>query len=151
MRAVLLLTLSILTLLLAACRGSELYSQQDLQQVTQTYKQLRPIYLSFKRAIIADDSAGVLLGFQREHAPCAVVDQIDNRDTIDPNVALFQASIGLDDLCNAIESAYADWAIQHHRSYPKNFQPLRRSDVFIGAEGDLKKMNHELNHPSSLD
>jgi malate synthase len=137
--------------MLAACRGSELYTQQDIQQVEQTYKQLHPIYESFKHAYLSNDTAGILQGYRREHAPCAVVDEIDNRDTIDPNIALFQASIALDDLCNAIESAYADWAIRHHRSYPTNIQPLRRSEVFIGAEADLKKINHQLAHPSALD
>jgi hypothetical protein len=150
MRAVLSLGLLGLCFCLSACRGSELYSQEDLRQVHQVYAQLRPMYESFKRAFQADQTGGILQGFRREHAPCAIVDQIDNRDTIDPNISLFQASIVLDDLCNAIESAYAEWAIRHHRSYPSNLQPLRPSEVFIGAEADLKKMNGYLRHPSAL-
>jgi hypothetical protein len=150
MRAVLGLALLGLCLCLSACRGSEIYSQEDLRQVHQVYVQLRPMYVSFKRAFQTNQTAGILQGFRREHAPCAVVDQIDNRDTIDPNVSLFQASIVLDDLCNAIESGYADWAIRHHLSYPSNLIPLRPSELFIGAEADLKKMNSYLRHPSAL-
>jgi hypothetical protein len=150
MRPIVLFTLLAACLALAGCRGSEPYSQQDLQQVRQAYAVLRPLYESFKRAFLAGQTSGILQGYAQDRAPCAIADQIDNRDTIDPNVALFQASITLDDLCNAIESGYAEWAVEHHRSYPKDLQPLRRSELFVGAEADLKKMNGYLRHPNAL-
>jgi hypothetical protein len=137
-------------LLLAGCRGSELYTHQDLVQVRQTYAELLPIYKAFKKAFKANQTAGILRGFRIEHGPCAVVDQIDNRDTIDPNVNLFQASITLDDLCNAIEAGYVEWAMKAHYPYPKRVQPLRPSEVFIGADGDLEKMGKYLRNPSAL-
>lgn len=150
MRTTLVVVLVIISISLAGCRGSDPYTQQDLRQVDQTYAQLHPMYLSFKRAFGAGDTAGILAAFRNEHAPCAVVDQIDNRDTIDPNVALFQASIALDDMCNAIESGYAEWAIQHHKSYPQGIQPLRPEEIFVGADSDLEKINRYLKHPSAL-
>jgi hypothetical protein len=150
MRALVLFALIAACLGLAGCRGSESYSQQDLQQVHQVYAELRPMYETFKRAFMAGDAAEIFRIYAEERAPCSIVDQIDNRDTIDPNVALFQASITLDDLCNAIESGYAEWAVEHHRPYPKDLQPLRPSELFVGAEADLKKMNGYLRHPSAL-
>src|SRR5437588_46403 len=101
---------------LAGCRGTQAYTAEDLSQVRSAYAALHPIYVNFKADYVRADRRGILTYFHREQLACKVVDQVDSRDTIDPNVKLFQASIELDNLCNAIESAYAYWASKH--GYP---------------------------------
>lgn len=150
MRPVLFCLLFTIGVTLTACRGSEAYSQEDFQQVHQVYAELRPLYESFKRAYLADQASGVLQGYRREHPPCAIVDQIDRRDTIDPNVGLFQVSIALDDMCNAIEAGYAEWAKEHHRPYPKDILPQQPSLIFLGPETDFLKIKRYLRHPAAL-
>ena len=137
-------------LLLAACRGTQPYTAQDLSQVKQGYNELLPTYLSFKRAYSAGNTAGILKYYYRERIECRTVDQVDNRDTIDPNVNLFQASIGLDNFCNAVESAYVSWAMQNRYPYPKNVIPARPFEAFIVSDKSLGVMPKYMRRPASL-
>jgi hypothetical protein len=142
--------LILLGLGIAGCRGTQAYTSVDLVQVRSAYATLQPIYVHFKADYLRGDKGGILSYLQREQAACRVVDAIDSRDTIDPNVKLFQASIELDNLCNAIESAYAYWASHHHYSYDKSITPYPPNDAFLIADTDLLKMPGYLKRPSNL-
>jgi hypothetical protein len=137
-------------LLLSGCRGSQLYSAQDLRQVRESWSVLQPTYLEFEQAYKRGDTSGILAGFRREQQECRVVDQVDNRDTIDPGVKLFQVSAALDDICNTIESAYVTWAKPHGYPYDKTVQPSRPAEVFIGMDQEFKNIPVLLRHPDSL-
>ena len=137
-------------LLLAACRGTQSYTPLDLSQVKQAYSELLPTYTNFKRYYTTSDTAGILKYYRLERSQCRLVDQIDSRDTIDPNVNLFQASIGLDNICNAIESAYTSWAIQHHYPYIKKVVPARPFEAFIGSDQSVAQMPLFLKNPGHL-
>ena len=58
---------------LAACRGTQAYTLQDLSQVKTAYAELRPVYLSFRRAFYADNTEGVLRNFRLEREDCRIV------------------------------------------------------------------------------
>ena len=147
MRRLLLLTP---LLLLVACRGTQAYSLEDLRQVKQAVAELTPTYTSFKTAFEHDQAAGIKKYYRREESQCRLVDEIDNRDTIDPNVNLFQASVGLDFMCDAVESAYVYWAKKHHLPYDKTVTPGRPLEVFVGSDSFLTKMKGYLRHPAAL-
>ncbi|HLJ68204.1 MAG TPA: hypothetical protein VKX16_12675 [Chloroflexota bacterium] len=145
-----LIVLTGIALFLTGCRGTQAYTQQDLQQVRLGYAEIRPTYLAFKQAFQSGDGTGVVKYFRREQSECRIPDVIDNRDSIDPNVNLFQVSIALDDMCNAIESAYVTWAQAHGLPYDRNIVPGRPLNVFIQADTDLKSTARELRHPAAL-
>lgn len=145
-----LVALLALILILAACRGTQPYTQQDLQQVRQANAELRPTFLAFEQAYTVGNTARILLYFRREQKECKLVDEIDKRDTIDPNVNLFLASVTLDDMCNGIESAYAGWAQAHGYPYDKSIVPSRPSDAFTGSAIELNKAANYLRHPAAL-
>lgn len=139
-----------LLLLLTACRGTQPYATQDLRQVRRAYAQIRPTYTAFEQAYRVGNTTGILTYFRQEQQECKLVDVIDKRDTIDPNINLFFASAALDDMCNAIESAYVTWAPKHGFPYDKSVLPSRPSDVFLGPDLDLTKMSGYLRNPASL-
>lgn len=144
------LSLLALLILLAGCRGTQPYTAQDLSGVKVAQATIVPVYVAFKRSYFRDDVAAVKQTYAQEQRDCKQVDVIDKRDTIDPNVNLFQASAELDDLCNAIESAYVYWARKHGLPYDKTILPGRRQEVFLGSDTDLKTLPKYLRHPSAL-
>ena len=144
-----LLVLPLLLLLTACSTATRPYTSLDLKQVRSAYVAIRPIYVNFKAAYLRGDTVGILDGFRREQRACRVVDKVDNRDTINPNTNLFQASIGNDDMCNAIESAYVAWAKAHHYPYNKSVVPGDPEDVFLTSDLDLLKMQAYLRHPAA--
>jgi hypothetical protein len=135
---------------LAGCRGTQAYTAQDLSGVKTAEATIVPIYLEFKRDYSRDNQAAVQRTYAQEQKDCKQVDVIDKRDTIDPNVNLFQASAELDDFCNAIESAYVYWAKRHGLPYDKSIVPGRRQEVFLGSDADLKTINKYIRHPAAL-
>lgn len=140
----------ILLPVLAACRGTQPYTSLDLSQVRTGYAEIKPTYLAFKHAFITNDSHGIRANYRVEQRQCKLVDEIDKRDTIDPNVNLFFASIELDSFCNAIEMAYVDWAKANGYSFPKDIPPSRKDEIWGGTDKELKKMRKYLAHPGSL-
>jgi hypothetical protein len=139
-----------LLIVLAGCRGTEPYSKQDLAQVNQAYAEIRPIYRAFEKAYFANDTPRILSYYAKEQRACHLVDEIDARDTIDPNVNLYQASFALDVFCNDIESAYAQWAIAHHRPYDKTVVPSLRDEAFKDGDDYMTNMSKWLKSPSHL-
>lgn len=137
-------------LLLVACKGTQAYSKTDLRQVKHGYSTIAPVYLQFHKAYFAGDTRRIVRLYHREQRDCRIVDVVDRRDTIDPNVNLFAVSAGLDDMCNAIESAYAGWAKQHGYPYDKSVELGRPEDVFIQADADWVKMPDQMKHPAAL-
>ena len=148
MRRVLLL-LPLLAVL-AACRGTQAYTAEDLAQVKEAYNNIPPIYIAFKRVYYGGDTAGILAEYHKAQAACRVEDAVDKRDTIDPNTNLFAASSGLDSLCNDMDSAYVQWAKQHHYPYDKSIVPGRREDVFVDGDANLLKMPKQMEHPAAF-
>jgi hypothetical protein len=144
-----LILLAILVVL-AGCRGTEAYTSQDLSGVKTAEATIVPVYLQFKRDYRRDNQAAIQRTYAQEQEVCKQVDVIDQRDTIDPNVNLFQASAELDDFCNAIESAYVYWAKGHGLPYDKSIVPGRRQEVFLGSDADLKTIHKYVLHPSAL-
>jgi hypothetical protein len=139
-----------LLLLLNGCAGTQIYTPQDVQQVHQAYAMLRPTYLAFKQVYEIGDKALVLKDYAREQRQCRLVDEIDNRDSIDPSTNLFAASVVLDGFCNTIESAYAWWAKNHGYPYNPNLVPDLAGEVFVASDYDLQKIVFYLRHPKSL-
>jgi hypothetical protein len=139
-----------LLVLLAGCRGTEPYTSADLAGVKAAKVAIIPLYLEFKRAYHHDDQAEIQRTHAVEQEVCKQVDVIDKRDTIDPNVNLFQASAELDDFCNSIDDAYAFWAKQHGLPYSKALTLGLRQEVFLTADADLKTINKYLRHPAAL-
>jgi hypothetical protein len=144
------LWLIVIVLFLAGCQGTQAYTKEDLVQVRQAAATIKPIYLQFRHDYFADDTPAVLRDYAQEQRACKLVDLIDKRDTIDPNVDLFQASAELDDLCNAIESAYVYWAKKHGYPYDKTVVPGRKQEVFLGSDADLKTLPKYLRTPRAL-
>lgn len=139
-----------LLLILAGCRGTQPYTSQDLAQVKQADSTIVPIYKQFKHDYRRDNQAAIQHTYTLEQQACKQVDVIDKRDTIDPNVNLFQASAELDDFCNAIESAYVYWAKRHGLAYDKSIIPGRRQEVFLGSDADLKTIDKYIRDPAAL-
>jgi hypothetical protein len=144
-----LLPVLALGFLLAACAGQEPYTQQDLVQVRGVYRTLAPTYRTFRAAYLRNDFRTMRAAFATEQRVCRVVDQIDRRDTISPNVQLFVASEGLDNMCNSIEYAYASWRHDHHLPYNESLQLGAEADLFVRADASLEQMPAELRHPSA--
>ncbi|GAC1445014.1 MAG: hypothetical protein NVSMB52_05090 [Chloroflexota bacterium] len=142
--------LLLLSLVLVGCRGTQPYTEQDLRQVKQVFSKLGPTYAAFKVAYRAHDLVGMRAALSQEQKECKKVDEIDARDTIDPTVELFQASYGLDSICNSIEMAYVIWAKKHHLPYDKRVFPSRPSQVFLGGNSAAKKMSKYFRHPEAL-
>jgi hypothetical protein len=136
--------------ILAACRGTQAYTAEDLSQVRTAYAELRPVYVAFRHAFYANGVQGILRNYHLERQDCRIVDEVDQRDTIDPNVNLFFASAELDNMCNSIESAYVTWAKPHHYPLLKGVDSGIPAEIFGGTDDELKKMNHYLAHPASL-
>jgi hypothetical protein len=144
------LILLVLILVLAGCRGTQPYSSADLTGVKSAKIALVPLYRQFKRAYRHGNQAEIQRAYAQEREVCKGVDAIDKRDTIDPNVNLFQVSAELDDFCNAIEDAYAFWAKQHGLPYDKSIFLGRRQEVFLQADADLKTIGKYMRHPAAL-
>jgi len=144
------LFLLLLLPLLAACRGTQLYTSQDLSQVKKAYAELKPTYLAFERAFEANNTREILSGYHTELHQCHLVDAIDQRDTIDPNINLFYASAELDNMCNAIELGYTTWASTRGYPYPHDIVPARPIDIFPGTDSGLLLMKMYLAKPSAL-
>lgn len=141
--------LLVLLILLTACRGTQAYTPLDLKQVRHAYRQIPPVYRHFKPAYLAGNASLILKYYAREQRVCHQLDAIDQRDTIDPSTNLFEASVGLDTLCNDIESAYTSWAMKHHHPYDKTV-PTTTPDVqFLDGDAALVKMPQEMSHPSA--
>lgn len=145
-----LLALLPLMLLLSGCFSTPLYTAQDLQQVRDSDHTLVPLYKDFRAAFHRRDAAVMQQDFEREQIAARQVDQIDVRDSIDPNTNLFQASAELDNLCNDIEAVWAAWEKAHHMPYDKSIQPALLSEAFQGSDKGLKDLAKWLRHPSSL-
>lgn len=111
---------------------------------------IEPTYVAFRQAYLAKNTADILKYYQREQRQCKLVDQIDSRDTIDPSVALFQASAALDDFCNTIETAYATWAQAHHLPYEKALVSGTPSQIFIGMDLEAVIVPALLKNPSVI-
>lgn len=139
-----------LLMFLSGCRGTQPYTAQDLSAVKVAGETVIPVYLQFKRGYKSNDPALIEQGYQQEQQVCKQVDVIDKRDTIDPNVDLFQASAELDDFCNAVESAYAYWAKKHHLPYDKTIVPGRHQEVFLQSDLDLKTFQKYVRDASAL-
>lgn len=135
---------------LVGCRGTQAYTSHDLSAVKKAASTIVPVYRQFKRDYRRGNKAALQRAHAQEQKVCKQVDVIDKRDTIDPNVNLFQASAELDDFCNAIESAYVFWAKRHGLPYSKSIIPGRRQEVFLQADSDLKTIHKYLRHPSTL-
>jgi hypothetical protein len=144
------LSFLVLLLALSACRGTQPYTSEDFHQVRQAYATIPPIYRNFKAAYLAGNRAGILREYRREQRACRLVDVIDNRDTIDPNINLFAVSAGLDTLCNDIEYAYTDWAMKHGYPYDRSITPGRPQDVFVDGDASLEKMPKQMEHPKAF-
>ncbi len=145
-----LLLLGVLVILLAGCQGSQLYTQQDLSQVHQGWNEIFPTYRAFETAYKANDTRGILTQFARIEKECKIPDEIDKRDSIDPNIKLFEASVALDDMCDTVESAYVTWAKPHGYPYDKTVVPSLPADVFIGTDVEVKGVPKLLAHPADL-
>jgi hypothetical protein len=144
------LFMSAVLLLLAGCASNEPYTQRDLHDVRVAYATLTPIVYDFRRAFFSNDTHGVLSSYHQERIACRLVDAINERDTINPNVKLWQASANLDDFCNDIESGFSTYAIAHHLPYDKKVNPSLRYDVMSQSKVDMKKMPDLLAHPADL-
>jgi len=137
-------------LLLVGCGSSQPYTSQDLKDVKSIYASLLPVYMDFTRAYGQADAAEMRLAYKREQILCGRVDIVDHRDTIDPNSNLFQASVGLDNMCNDIESAYAGWEKSHHLAYDKRVVPSYPQNAFKSSILSLKLMKQYLRRPAGL-
>lgn len=139
-----------LALALGGCRGTEPYISTDLTQVRAGAKTVRPIYVGFRAAFLSGNTRGILSNYRREQRACRLMDTIDARDSIDPNVNLFAASVQLDNMCNAIESAYTYWAQRHGAPYDKGIVAYPPYQVFNAADVGLPLLRHQLRHPAQL-
>ncbi|GAC1324216.1 MAG: hypothetical protein NVSMB22_12770 [Chloroflexota bacterium] len=145
-----LLPLLGLVFLLAACASSALYTQQDLVQVRQSWTEIGPVYKNFKRAYMHHDDASLRYWYAQEQTRCKLVDVIDKRDTIDPNIKLFQASADVVDLCNDMEGVWAFWRRAHGLSYDKALLPASLFYNWQDGDLDIKKVPGLLRHPNEL-
>jgi hypothetical protein len=139
-----------LLLVLVGCASNQPYTQQDLHEVRAASATLTPLVYAFRHAFFSDNTPGVLSAYHQERIACRLVDAIDRRDTINPNVKLWQASADLDDYCNDIESGFSTYAIEHHLPYDKKVNPSLRYDVMQQSKLDMKKMPDLLRHPADL-
>ena len=140
-----------LALFLSSCRGTQSYSQQDLQDAKRAWSALHPTLLAFEQAYKTGNASVMAIEFRRNENTCKIVDGIDKRDTIDPNVRLFYASITLDDVCNNIESVYALYRQTHHLAYDNSITASRPGAEFLGLDKELSKMPSQLRDPGALD
>lgn len=134
---------------LGGCGGQK-YSPQDMAQVRAVYAALLPTYVRFEVAYKAGATARILRLYARERRECKAVDVIDARDSIDPNINLFQASATLDGMCNTIDSAYAWWAKTHRRPYNVSLVPDTPANLFVGMIPLLQKVPLQLKYPDAL-
>jgi len=109
-----------------------------------------PVYKDFKQAYTRSDWKALRFWYDREQKDCRLVDVIDKRDSIDPNVKLFEASALLVSLCNDIEVGWAFWAKAHGEKYDKNLIPPTIADVWKDGAYNIKKMHGLLRHPGAL-
>jgi hypothetical protein len=144
------LLIVIVFLVLAGCARTGPYSSQDLRDVRTAYDTIRPILLAFESSYFRHNSQGILSGYHREMTACKLADRIDKRDSIDPNVKLFEASADLDNMCNDMDSTYTLWAKSNGYPYDKTVTPALPGDVFKSAEKSMKEMGELLRHPASL-
>jgi hypothetical protein len=133
---------------LAGCGVTRPYLSTDLSQVTGAYATIKPIYEGFKAAYDANSATAIAREFAREQRACRLVDDIDNRDTIDPNTNLFSASAALDTYCNDIESAYSGWRKAHGLSYDETLPVTLPNTYFLDGDYDMKQMHLWLSNPA---
>ncbi|MGH2449363.1 MAG: hypothetical protein ACRDFS_12275 [Chloroflexota bacterium] len=135
--------------LLAGCGSSQPYTALDLRQVNRGWASLKPIYFHFRNAYYGKNAAAMLHAYHQERRECRLMDQIDKRDTINPNTRLFEASSDLDSICNTIESVENMWAENHHKPYDKNL-PLADPPYFEGTDQIVLVMPSLLAAPAKL-
>ncbi|MGI8969022.1 MAG: hypothetical protein ACR2GA_07970 [Chloroflexota bacterium] len=141
----------VLLVALAGCAGTQPYSQRDFHQVTTAFHQLVPAWWGYEQAYKRHDTAGILRNFHVEQHVCyTLVDEVDHRDTIDPNVNLFHASASLDNICNSIEELYRTWAQKNGYPFNKHIPPALPAQTFLGQNKELPIMTKQMRHPSAL-
>ncbi len=145
MRKLLLMGLVVL----AGCQGTQAYLPQDLTGVKVAEATVIPLYKQFKVVYKHHDVPGMKKTYAQEQQACKQVDVIDKRDTIDPNVNLFQASAFLDNFCNAIESGYAFWEKSQGLPYDKDLTTGLQREIFISPDSDLKTIGKLMRHPAA--
>jgi hypothetical protein len=143
-------SLGIALLLLTSCGASQAYTSQDLTDVKSIYASLLPVYLNFSNAYAQGDWSQMTVNYHREQVICTRVDVVDRRDTIDTNTNLFQASVGLDNFCNDIESAYAGWEKLHRHPYDKRVVPSYPENAFKASILSQQLMKKYLRRPAAL-
>lgn len=139
-----------LLLLLAGCASTALYQPVDTDQVRTAAAEIVPVYEGFKQAYLSNNGASLAYWYGREQNDCKLVDVIDKRDSIDPNIKLFAASENLDDLCNDIEVAWAYWAKQHHMKYESKLVPAVVTDAWVDGDKRVALLPELMAHPSQL-
>lgn len=140
--------LLVLAVALAGCNfTSPPYTQADITQVNEAYHMLHSNYLDFKKAYWSHNDPLLRTSYHRVEQACRIVDVIDNRDSIDPNVKLFSASAELDNFCNDIEVVHAVWAKDHHYHYQAKLLPDIPEETFLGADKCFATMPDLLAHP----
>ena len=122
----------------------------DTVQVRQAASEIVPVYQGFKHAYLSNNGASLAYWYGREQQDCKLVDVIDKRDSIDPNIKLFAASENLDDLCNDIEVAWAYWAKQHHMKYEEKLVPAVVSDAWLDGDKRVETLPVLLRNPDQL-
>lgn len=137
-------------ILLSACRGTYAYTHLDLVQTWEEYHHIVPIYRQFHTVYLADNGSEIQDLHRREVAACQINYAVDKRDTIDPSTNLWQASVTLDDLCNAMDSAYAYWAEKHHLPYDNQLYAAPPDQVFQQSDLELQMLWKELLHPRQV-
>lgn len=142
--------LALILILLAGCAGTQPYTATDLRQVREAYATITPIYNAFKIAYAKNDEAAMNRLFAREQRACRLVDTIDNRDSINPNTNLFQASAYLDTFCNDIESAYSGWREAHGLSYDASLPKTLPGTYFLDGDYNMTQMPRLLKQPAGL-
>jgi len=144
-----LLPLLAIVLVFSSCRGTYSYTPKDLKQVRRDYRLVVPIYEQFRTAFLRGNGRAIRYWHVRELATCRLNNRIDKRDSIDPRTNLWAASVTLDDLCNAMDSGYAYWAMQHHLPYDKKIYPAPPDQVFVGSDAELLLLPKEMAHPAA--
>lgn len=144
-----LLLIPLAAALLSGCGTPPPYTHQDMMQVTQSFDRLLPVYLSFRDAWFNNNGPVMTHDYALEQRYCTVVDQIDKRDTIDPNINLFAVSAGLDGFCDGIEEYYAAWLKSQHLPYDRQVQPGLTSTGFLNTDLWVAELKQELRHPNA--
>jgi hypothetical protein len=146
MRRVSLVLLALVVL--AGCAGSQPYSALDLKQVRQAYAAVRPVYWAFRAAYIANNYPAMKRLFAQEQRACHIEDVVDKRDTIDPNVNLYQASSQVNSFCNDIETAYAAYRKAHAMPYDELVNETLPGTYFEDGDYNMQIIGRYLGNPA---